>query len=64
MGSTTLCEHITAFFSRAEKPSKDMSWWLFPMNMKGLIMVEYQSTKNHHVKQNSLYKLKKLERKQ
>jgi hypothetical protein len=36
MGSVSLCEHITAFFSRAEKPSEDINISLFLMKRKGL----------------------------
>jgi hypothetical protein len=35
MGSTALRRHITAFFSRAEKHSEDITRHFFLMNMKG-----------------------------
>jgi hypothetical protein len=36
MGCIALWEHIPAFFSRAEKPSENITRHLFLMNMKGL----------------------------
>jgi hypothetical protein len=36
IGSIALWEHITAFFSRAKKPSEDINSRLFLVNMEGL----------------------------